>query len=138
MDEQTLIQLANLVMDFMEAKTDEEHAKEDRIAIEEKIAALVPTSEKGQKTVTLGDMKLTVKRDLNYKADMGKIQRIFDAGISDGHEFLAAPLRSKTVCELDVTGYEWYRKEHPDIFKQLTEHVEVKPKKVAISVKKAK
>jgi hypothetical protein len=132
MTEQTLTRLSHLTEDLIDAKGDEERARRNRIAIEEKIAALVPTSEKGQQTITLGNVKLTVKRDLSYTADLDAIE-----GLLTNPE-LPPPLKSKTTRELDVQGYEWYRANHPEVFTQLTEHVEVKPKKVAISVKPVK
>lgn len=138
MTENELIKLTDLVANFMDAKEDERYARDMRIIYEKKIAALVPTPEKGQTTITLGDVKLTVKRGLNYKADLEGIDAMFGPGFPNKNLFLASPIKSKTVRELDISGYEWYRKEYPDIFKQLAEYVEVKPKKVAIEVKLVK
>ena len=125
--------LVKLVTNFMDAKEDEKHARDNRIAIEEKIAALVPTPEKGQKTITVGNVKLTVKRDLSYKADLDGIRRIW-ANSELPVTGILAPIKSQCTCMLNVESYEWYREYYPDVFKKLAKYVEVKPKKVAISV----
>jgi len=126
-----LRRLDSLAGDLLDAKAEEDIARKRRIAIEEQIADLVPTEERGQQTVSLsGGYKLTVKRDLSYKADVEAIC----ACAAKCCEY-PPPIKSKTTHELDVAGYEWYRERYPDVFSLLAQHVEVKPKKVAITVK---
>ena len=61
--------LAELVKELYTAKQNEEVAKKARIAVEERIAALVETPENGSRTVDTGVMKVTVKRENSYKLD---------------------------------------------------------------------
>ena len=61
--------LAELVKELYVAKQNEEVAKKARSAVEERIAALVPTAENGSRTVDSGVMKVTVKRANSYKID---------------------------------------------------------------------
>ena len=68
-----------LVRHWTTAKKQEEAVRFGRIVLEEKIAALVPGPDKGQKTVTLADgTKVTVERGFNYKADCKEISGIFN------------------------------------------------------------
>ncbi|MFA5186719.1 MAG: hypothetical protein WC551_09605 [Patescibacteria group bacterium] len=135
MDEQTASQLLFLARDLANAKAAEDCAKAARIAVEEKIAGLVPGPEKGQKTVTLPDKsKITVERGFNYKADLVEIEKVF---ASEG-ESRYAPIKVKTTRELDVTGYEWYRENDPESFACLSQFVVATPKKVSVTLKAAK
>ena len=117
-------------------KIEEALAEKKRIAIEEQIALLVPGPDVGQKTVKLKNgASITVKRGLNYKADLEKIDGLF---LDFGQPELVAPIKTKTTRELDAVEYEWYGKKHPDVFRLLTEYVVVAPKKVAVTLKAAR
>ena len=124
-----------LVRHWTTAKKQEEAVRFGRIVLEEKIAALVPGPDKGQKTVTLADgTKVTVERGFNYKADCKEISGIFNNRFPNEH----LPIKQKTTYELDVPGYEWYRDNNSEIAALLSECVTVTPKKTAVSVKVAK
>ncbi len=125
--------LAIFSSQLVKAKAAEETAKAARIALEEKIAKLIPSPETGQKTVKLPDgTKLTVKRGLIYKADVQDIRDVFsDEAIPDT---MFPPISRKVEEKLDVKGYEWYRKNYPQIFLELSEFVTVTPKKIAVTV----
>ncbi|MCP4900030.1 MAG: hypothetical protein GY906_23930 [bacterium] len=131
----------DLVQELRLAKVTENVAKKKRVALEEEIATLVPTKDEGQKTVEAkGDdgqvLKVTVKRGLNYRADLAEIEKFFgEESPSDGHHFLAAPVKQKSTRELDIKGYEWYRESHPEIFACFSEYVTVTPKKPAVTIK---
>jgi hypothetical protein len=126
MSEEILIGLAS---DLILAKTVEDTAKQNRIAIEEKIAALIPGPERGQKTANLPDgVKITVERGFNYKADCQAIEKL-DLQIT------GYPIKTKSTRELDVVGYEWYQQNHPGLFSQISKHVVVTPKKVSVTIK---
>ncbi|MFZ5832266.1 MAG: DUF7173 family protein [Planctomycetota bacterium] len=130
---ETAKQLAELANLLTAAKSEEKLAEGKRIEIEERIAALIPGPERGQKTVALPDgRKLTVERGFNYRADCAEIEKLFTTGAVSG-EF--PPTKVKTTRELDVTGYEWYRTNDPDSFALLAQHVTVTPKKIAVSLK---
>jgi len=121
-----------LSVNLRAAKDAENAAKANRIAIEEMIAALVPGPDVGQVTAKVKDgSKLVVTRGFNYKADLDGIRQAM-AGNT-----LPCPIKSKTTHQLDVAGYEWYKKNHPDVFSLLTQHVTVTPKKVSIALKSA-
>ncbi len=123
------VKLKELTHVLKNAKAAEALSKRGRIDAEEQIATLVPTEDIGQKTVTLNDgTKITVKRGLNYKADVQPIWKIFDKSNQ------LAPLKSKTTVELDVKGYEWYRENDTETFALMSQHVTVTPKKVAVSL----
>ena len=128
-----LAKLRQLTSFLTTAKHEEKLARDKRIEIEEKIAALVDGPEAGQRTVDLGDkLRVTVTRGFNYKADLAAIDQLF----TDMPNFnVPAPIKTKTTRELDVTGYEWFRKNYESIFSDIAKHVEVKPKKVAVEVK---
>ena len=133
-DEIDIQHLDVLVFNLLAAKWEEEVKKQNRINLEEKIAALVETKEVGQRTVALpSGVKLTVKRGLTYKADCEAIQECCNAA---NVQFV--PTKSKTTIELDEKGYEWYRANDPQMFGIFSTHVEVKPKKVAITIKDSK
>lgn len=104
-----------------------------RNQIETEIAALIPSEDMGQKTVTLKDgTKITVKRGLIYKADLNKIE----FALADFEAL--APIETKTTRELDIEGYEWYRANDLLIFPHIAQHVTVTPRKVSVTLKAAK
>lgn len=122
-----------------EAKLAEARANSKRVAIEAKIAALIPGKEEGQRTINLADKrKVVVERGLIYAAsadDVLAIEALFaDVSLRDA----APPVEVKSTRVLDVAGYKWYKEHYPEIFKQIAEHVNVKPKKTSVSVKFAK
>ncbi|KKK55288.1 hypothetical protein LCGC14_3076070, partial [marine sediment metagenome] len=72
---------------------------------------------------------ITVKRGLNYKADCRAICEFFNVeNIKD------VPVKFKTSQELDVKGYEWYRKSDPKVYERISQYVTVTPKKVAVTL----
>lgn len=121
---------------FLKAKETEEAAKKLRISYEEEIVALIETKEQGSKTVTLGDsgIKITVKRGLIYKANLKDIRGVFTDEMISIKE-LSVPIVTKIEEKLDEKGYEWYRANHPEIFRELSEFVTVTPKKTSVTVK---
>ena len=122
----TINELAGRLFD---AKREEEEAKQARIYVEEQIAALVETPESGSKTVDAGNgLKLTVKRSLNYKADMDGIITL------DG---MVANLPIKTKREFDAKAYEEIREKSPKDFALLAKHVSVTPAKTSVTLKLA-
>ena len=126
-----LLQLKELANAFREAKKAEETAVRTRIQAEERIASLIPTKDVGQKTITLScGTKITVKRGLNYKADIDGIQRhCLEMG---GKLSL---VKMKTTRELAIDAYEWTRINDPESFAFVSQYVTVTPKKVAVTIK---
>ena len=126
-----LKRIEELASEFIAAKAAETLARNARVDVENSIAALIPTEDIGQETVTLpGGQKVTVSRGLLYKADVQAIEECFLAA-----DIPHPPLKSKTTAELDVKGYEWFRCNDPQMFGILSQHVSVTPKKTAITVK---
>lgn len=129
-DPATMARLAEYVTDLIVAKSYEEKARRERVAIEEKIAELVPTEVPGQRTVALSaETKIVVRRELSYKADLQAIEKLM------WNPLFPPPIKTKTTKELDSTGYEWYRTNDPATFLLLSPHVEVVPRKVSVSLK---
>jgi hypothetical protein len=122
--------LMSAVIRLLQAKDKEELAKNSRIEAEEAVAKLIPGPEKGQKTVEVGGVKVTVERGFNYKSDF--------VGIKDdwpkASEF-PPPLKYRSTCELDVVGYEWLRENDKANFDIVSKHVTVTPKKTSVSIK---
>ena len=127
----TLEDLEPLVTKLRLAKIAENQKRQDRIAVEDRIAALMPTEGTKQTSVKLPDgTKVTVRRGLLYKADAVGLTKLF------GEEFAGAhvPLVYKTTTELDVPGYEWYRENQRAVFDRMLDHVTVKPKKISVTL----
>ena len=118
--------LAELVKELYTAKQNEEVAKKARIAVEERIAALVETPENGSRTVDTGVMKVTVKRENSYKID------------DDSVFAMAFPGLVKEVpasWKIDVKAYEAERAKDSETYREACQHVTVTPKKVSVSLK---
>ena len=125
--------LESLVRHLVAKKRLEETTKVIRISLEEKVAALIPGPERGQKTVTLTDgTKVTVERGFNYKADCSIIEAEFSEAMKP------APVKVKTTMELDVVGYEWTLANDPEGAAMLSGKVVATPKKVSVSIKDKK
>lgn len=126
-----MLNLQDAVRNLQNAKRAEELCRQKRITLEEQIAALVPGPEAGQKTVTLEDgTKITVKRGLNYKADIDGIRKA-----AEQLELEHVPIQSKTTHTLDEKGYEYYRSNYPSVYQELSQYVTVTPAKVAVTIK---
>lgn len=119
-----------LVSDFNTSKVREAAEKAERIAVEAKLACLIPGPDDGQRTITLpGKVKVIVKRGFTLEADVdGIVDLCLEAG-------LHPPLKSSATRTLDKDGYEWYEENNPDFFAKLSKLVERKPKKVAVVIK---
>ncbi len=134
-------QLANLLClsrSLDDAKVAESEAKTHRIKLECQIEAAITCPEEGQVTIRLPNgSSVCVKRSLIYKADIEAIQGTFsDINSTEGvFDTLPCPLKSSTKIELDKDGYAWYKKNYPDIFGRITQHVTVKPAKTSITRK---
>ena len=127
MSEKTLETLAG---ELARARREEDEAKSRRIQLEEEIAPLVETPENGSRTVDAGNgLKVTVKRGLNYKADLDGIQ---DLDIPD--EIKPIKMIPASLA-FDKNEYERVIKDHPDAAVKLAEFVTVTPSKVSVSLK---
>lgn len=121
--------LNDLVDKLIAAKALESKANKDRIAIEEKIVALVGAKEEGAQTTELSSgMKVTITGKLSYKADMAALQEIC-AKLPE--EF--RPI--KTEVKLDETGAKFLRANEPAIWAKLAKAITVKAAKTSVEVK---
>ena len=116
---------------FVESKKLENKAKADRIAAEELIAMLVDSDINGSATVQAGDMRVTVKRGMGYKADVEGL-RTLDCDV---------PLKETPPIpagyEFDQKRYEILCESDELLANRLAEFVEAKPKKTSVTVKLA-
>jgi hypothetical protein len=116
-----------------EAKRQENAAKAKRIETEEAIAALVETADNGSKTVDAGNgMKVTVKRELGYTADVEAIRALPIPG-----EVMPLKLTDPKPATFvfDKKAYENVVENHPDVAAKLADCVTVKPRKVNVTLK---
>lgn len=125
----TVQTLDDLVDELIAAKALESRANKDRIAIEEKIVALIGAKEEGAQTTELDSgMKVTITGKLSYKADMAALQEIC-AKLPE--EF--RPI--KTEVKLDETGAKFLRANEPAIWAKLAKAITVKAAKTSVEVK---
>jgi hypothetical protein len=122
--------LEELAKELYKAKKQEEEAKELRISIEEAIAEQVATTDRGSKTVVAGDLKITVKRDISYSADIDAIRN--DSSIP---EKLKPLILKPSSYEFKAANYEALREKNPEVFTRIAAYVTTSPKKVAVSLK---
>ena len=125
-EEDTKKVLETLCANLFNAKKAEEEAKKKRTDIEEQIAKLIPTAERGSKTMHAVNFKVTVKRDLNYKVSD------VDSCMIECGDFC---FKKTEKYELISANYEKLRKENPKEFAKIAKYVEVKPKKVSVELK---
>lgn len=121
--------LPDLVQRYIEAKRDEESAKQIRLTLEERILALAPAREEGAQTTDLGNgFKLTTTGKLAYKCEdmdaLREITRRWDGNL--------VPL--KTTTSLDDTGCRYLRRERPELWRQLANVITTSPAKTSIKV----
>jgi hypothetical protein len=119
--------IETLAQELYDAKRAEDAATAARIAVEERVAALVETGDNGSKTVEAGALKVTVKRALSYKADLDNLRLIAGAPLK------LVPEKSA----LDEKAYEKLRTADPALFATVAEFVTVTPRKVSVELKLA-
>lgn len=119
--------IETLAQELYDARRAEDAASAARIAIEERIAALVETGDTGSKTVEAGALKVTVKRGLSYKCDIENMRLIAGAPV----KFVPAK------PALDEKAYEKLRETNHSLFAQVAQFVTVTPRKVSVELKLA-
>lgn len=127
--------LQELAVELHQSKKTEAAAKKVRIECEEKIAELVETGDNGSKTVAAGDdLKVTVKRALNYKGDVDAIR-----ALDIPEELMPITLIPAQAASyaFDEKAYEALKEANPQVFAVVAPSVEVKPAKVSVTVKLA-
>lgn len=119
--------IETLAQELYDSRRAEDAASAARIAIEERIAALVETGDTGSKTVEAGALKVTVKRALSYKCDIENMRLIAGAPV----KFTPAK------PALDEKAYEKLRETNHSLFAQVAQFVTVTPRKVSVELKLA-
>jgi hypothetical protein len=123
--EQVTQTIDDLAIELFHARAAEAKAKEERIRIEEAIVAQIDTADKGSQTLTTGNgLKITIKTDLGYKADVDAIERI-DSDL----------VKVTEKRELNVKAYEELKTRDPDLYARVAEHVSVEPRKPSVTLK---
>lgn len=123
--------LTQAVEDYIAAKRQEEIAAKLRLQAEERILALHPAREEGADTFEAAGYKVTVTGKLAYRCADPKALAAACAGA--GWPANLVPV--KTEVKLDETGAKWLRANDPSAWRMVSEYVEVKPAKAAVSVK---
>lgn len=119
----------DLVVQWLDAKRQEDAANKRRVEIEAQICELHPPREEGSSTVELaGGMKLTLTGKLTYKAvDLEKLQTLALQ--------LPPGLRPvKTEVKLDEAGAKYLRAKEPQLWALIAPAIEVKPAKTSVKV----
>jgi hypothetical protein len=125
--------VVEIALELTAAKAKETAAKAKRVECEELLAELLPFHEKGRKTHNVASsVKITVDRGWIIKADCKEIDKIIKG---ERDPMLSSPVSRTVVTTLDAKAYEALKKSNPDLYARLAEHVERKPKKVAVTVK---
>jgi len=121
------------VRKLIEAKKVETKAKENRIAAEEEVAALIETADRGSATADVGDgMKVTVTRDMTYTVDVLAVRALDVPDLP--LKFIEAVPAGYTF---DPTAYEKLRESAPESFAKIAQLVTTKPRKTSVTVKVA-
>ena len=123
--------LNEIAVKLFEARRIEENAKAERIACEEEIAKLVETEANGSKTVRAGDIKITVKRELAYVANVDAIREL-----DIPEAFLPIKIIPPVPIgyEFDRKKYDALREDNPIAYATVSGLVTTKPKKVSVTL----
>lgn len=129
MDSEGVKALDFLFAKLQEAKQLENACKDDRIAIEEDIVALVADApDVGSCTLKCSLGRVAIKFGLSYKADVAAIREIDLEG--------RLPLKlTPAKYEFDASAYEALRKSDPMAFATVAKHVTIKSAKPGVTLK---
>jgi len=114
--------IEELAEELAAAKEAEARAKDLRISIEEQIDALVEGKQDGNTTVDAGRWKLTVRRGWTFHAEAEKIEEI-------------APSLIKVKKTLDEPAYKRLASSNAELYNEVAQFVEAKPRKAAVVLK---
>ena len=117
-----------LTLQWQAAKQRETQARDDRVAIEDKILALYPAHEEGSTTVlTPAGTKIRTTGKLTYKVDLIALQSLTLDWPED-----VRPVRMK--LEADETKLKAIRQESPTIWAKIAAAVTTKPAKTGVAI----
>lgn len=117
-----------------QAKLAEEHARNNRLAAEEAIIALVGAKEEGSKSAKTAWYKLTTTGSLN-RSLVPNWREVLDDDAIDAQSFSAV---IKMEPKLSVSGLKAVATANPDAYRVLCKAIVTKPAKTAVKVEMLK
>ena len=119
--------LAGLARSWLEAKNAEREANERRVLIEQEIIQIIGAKEEGRQTHSLDAYKITVIGKLTYKAEFEPLHELTEQW---PEQFQVVKYEPK----LDEPKIRKIREMRPDLYRQIAQHLTVKPAKTGITV----
>lgn len=120
--------LDTLAQQWAAAKDNEDHFRNQRVAIEEAITKIHPARAEGSETFsTPGGARITLTGKVSYKADVDALTALTGSWPAD-----VRPL--KTKVEADETKLKAIRHERPDLWLKIAPAIETKDAKVGVKV----
>jgi hypothetical protein len=118
-----------LANEWRQAKQREEAARNDRVAIEQKIIDLYPAKEEGAMTIhTALGSSITLVGKISYKVDIDKLTVLTSSWPVD-----IRPI--KTKVEADETKLKALRNDVPELWAKIADAIETKPAKTGVTIK---
>ena len=122
-------EIDQLAFDLEAAKTHELHAKEARLAIEEKLVALVEKKEEGTISKKGDYYKLSVTFGIDRKVDPEIARSLADEMDREQYNRVF-----KWKPEISITELKHLRDNKPEVFRQVSRALTAKPKKPSLKV----
>jgi hypothetical protein len=119
--------LASLADAWVEAKAAEAEANAKRLLVEAEIIAITGAKDEGRETHTLPSHKLTVIGKLTYKAEFEPLHELTEQWPEQFQVIKYEP-------KLDEPKIRKIREMRPDLYRQIAQHLTVKPAKTGITV----
>jgi hypothetical protein len=124
--------LDSLAQEWLEWKRREEHSRDQRVAVEEKILAQHPAKEEGSESfATPGGFKVRFVSKLKYKADLDMLRVLTSTWDSE-----LVPI--KTKVEVDESRLKAIRQNNPKVWSMLAPAITTEPAKTGVSVELVK
>ncbi|MFN8996212.1 MAG: hypothetical protein ACK5X3_21450, partial [Pseudomonadota bacterium] len=112
---------------WVKAKAAEAEANATRVAIEAEIIAITGAKDEGRETHTLPNHKITVIGKLTYKAEFEPLHELTEQWPEQFQVIKYEP-------KLDEPKIRKIREMRPDLYRQIAQHLTVKPAKTGITV----
>ena len=123
------MELDQLANEWKRYKLNEEAARFDRVAIEQKILDLYPAKEEGAMTIhTAAGAAITMVGKVTYKVDIDKLTSLTLSWPED-----IRPLKHKV--EADEAKLKAIRADVPELWSKIAGAIETKPAKTGVSIK---
>ena len=119
--------LEALASAWVKAKTAENEANALRVSIEAEIIAITGAKEEGRETHTLPNHKLTVIGKLTYKAEFEPLHELTEQWPDQFQVIKYEP-------KLNEPQIRKIREMRPDLYRQMSQFITVKPAKTGINV----